>query len=87
MKKSTCCGRLFFTWVTPLINFTKKNGSLQFEQLGNLPAEDRVEVDLEKLEQAWLLRKNQGLRKNSLVAAIFASFKNDYLYLFTLNAV
>ena len=86
-SKSGCCGHLFFTWITPLINFTRKHQSLIFEQMGNLPDNDMVEVHLERLQNAWLERKNQGLQKNTLINSVFASFRGDYIYLFSLNAV
>ena len=55
--------------------------------MGELPDNDKVEVHLEKLQKAWLQRKKRGLRKNTLINSVFASFKRDYIYLFFLNAV
>lgn len=48
-----CCNVLLFTWVTPIVNFTKKYGKLEVDFYGELNDEDRVEIALKKLENAW----------------------------------
>ena len=78
---------MFFNWVSPLVRFTKKHQSLNFEQLGDLPDNDKVEVHLERLQNKWLERRSRGLSKNTLINSVFASFKSAYAFLFFLNAI
>lgn len=85
--RAWCCGRLFFTWVSPLLNHTKKHQRLLFEQMGDLPDRDRVELHLNRLKNAWQTRRDGGLRRNTLISAVFASFRREYFRLIVYNAI
>ena len=45
-------GKYFFTWVTPLVKYTKKYRKLKVEDLGDFKEEDRVAVQIENLRMA-----------------------------------
>ena len=48
-----CCSKLFFSWVTPIVDFARKYEKLEFEELGELLEEDKVEPNIVKLNEAW----------------------------------
>jgi len=41
--KSNCCGRCLFTWINPLISFTRKNKKLTLDNFGVLKESEKVE--------------------------------------------
>lgn len=64
-----------FTWITPLVTYTKKYKKLKVELYGDLRNEDRVETQIVRLRDLWNKKKIGGPGKNALVLAVLASFK------------
>ena len=80
---------MFFSWVTPLIEFTKRHKKLKVGLLGELRDQDKVEIQIKRLRDIWDAKKNEegGPSKNALVWAVLLSFKSEYTYLMCLNAI
>lgn len=78
-------GKYFFTWVTPLVKYTKKYRKLKVEDLGDLKEEDRVAVQIENLRRVWDRKVAAGVNQNSLMKAVLLSFKGHYIALMLLN--
>ena len=78
-------GRCFFTWITPLIKFSKKYRKLKVDDLGELRKDDQVKQQIENLRRVWLRAVAAGVTKNSLMKAVLVSFKSHYIVLMLLN--
>ena len=81
-KRSNCCSRMFFGWVSPVIKYTKKHKTLQMDVLGNLREKDEIEPHTERLTRVWANSESKNLFRS-----ILWSFKGDYFYLMFLNAI
>ena len=73
-----------FGWITPLINFVNKNEILKLENLGNIHPKDNVKIHIKRLNDAWLA-KSRNPTKNSLFFAVISCYKDDTIYLMSIN--
>lgn len=85
-QRAGCCSRIFFTWVSPLIGFTKQHGKIEMRHLGSLEETSRINVLIQKLDSCWQAQmKNPG--PNMLRNALFNSNFGDLAWLFLLKLV
>lgn len=78
---------MFFTWLNPLVKFTKKHRKLKVKYYGELDPGDRVEKQIHNLRTIWEKKKANGASKNALMASVFSNFKWQYLQLMLLNGL
>ena len=77
LAKTWWIQRIFFTWLTPLVDHTNRRGHLSVKEYGVVREQDQIERYIEKLRRSWLrraARPNAG-NINSLFWALLGTFK------------
>jgi len=79
--KSGCCGKCFFTWINPLIDFTREKKKLHLNNYGVLRECDMVEGQIVKLKKTWLKYSSdkKKISKHALFKSVIFSFKFQYM--------
>lgn len=87
LAKTWWIQRIFFTWLTPLVDHTNQREQISVKEYGLLREQDRIERYIEKLRRRWLRRaaRPNAENINSLFWALMGTFKWDLLFWLALS--
>ena len=88
LSEAGVLSRIFFKWVIPVIDYTKKNKKLKVEHYGNLREKDKAKSHIKRLQSIWEgMKQKEKVTDYTLIRAVFSAFKKEYCLMIILNSL
>ena len=76
-ESASLWSKALFSWAYPLIRHARTH-QLEIDQMGIVSPNDKVEVQLQRLNDSWARYKVKPNQKNSLFWAVLDAFRHEY---------